>query len=236
MQYHIIGQGKLGRSIAALCSKNGLAYQLWGRQDKYHLEGVVYICVPEDQISTVAQQIEFGPIVLHSSGSLGLEALHPHQKIGCLHPVQSFVNPTIALPETRIPATFQGDETLLKSIQPFIDACGFHIFPYHGSRLSYHTAAVISGNFATILFHQAVSLLCEEGMHFDDACALLLPLAQQSLENAPKGTLAEVLTGPIARGQYPLINTQLHNLQQHHPHLAPLYDIMTKIGLNSCNY
>ena len=136
MEFHIIGKGKLGRSLAALCAQNNLDCHLWGREDQYHLNGVVYICVPESQIALVAQKIEIGPIVLHSSGSLGLEVLPPHHQIGCLHPVQSFVDPDIALPNDPIPTTFQGKIEILEHIRPLIDACNFTIFPYAGSRLS----------------------------------------------------------------------------------------------------
>ena len=89
---------------------------------------------------------------------------------------------------------------------------GFTVYPFMGNRLAYHTAAVLSGNFTTILFSLAKEVLNREGYSDEMAAALLYPLADQSLSNAKHGLLKEVLTGPIARKQSSLIDAQRENL------------------------
>ena len=235
---HIIGAGKLGRTLSVLLTTREISHTLHMRDFPSTLSGLIYCCVPEDAIQSVAEQLVLDQhsILLHASGSLGLEILNPHtHRIGCLHPIQSFPGPEISIP-TIIPATFQCHpeeyEYLWPTIQWFAELVGFELYHYTGSRLNYHTAAVISGNFATILLHQAASLLVKEGMSLKDACQLLQPLAITSIANGHKGSLSDVLTGPIARQQDALIQTQATNLS-FDKDLQDLYHLMVKIAAKS---
>lgn len=235
---HIIGAGKLGRTLSVQLTNREVPHTLHYRTFNKDLCGLIYCCVPEDAIADVASQLTLNPdsILLHASGSMGLEVLHPHtRRIGCLHPIQSFPGPEISIPKT-IPATFQCNpaehEYLWPTIQWFAGLLGFELYHYTGSRLNYHTAAVISGNFATILLHQAANLLVKEGLSIRDACQLLQPLATTSIANAHKGTLADVLTGPISRQQDALLETQANNLS-FDPDLQALYNLMVKIAAKS---
>ena len=232
---HIIGAGKLGRTLSILLSNRSITHTLHRRDFPSDLSGFIYCCVPEDMIGVVANQLQLDrqSILVHASGSMGLDVLHPHTRhIGCLHPIQSFPGPETSIP-TVIPATFQchpeDHAYLWPIIQWFANLVGFELYHYTGSRLNYHTAAVISGNFATILLHQAASLLVKEGLSLEDACRLLQPLATTSIANAHKGSLSDVLTGPIAREQQTLLQVQAQNLS-FDPDLQELYNLMVKIA------
>ncbi len=233
-QIHIIGQGKLGRSISHILKKKSIIHQFHGREFKDIRDGLIYLCLPEDIIPVVAQEIQPSPkvILFHPSGSLDIDSLHPHDNIGCLHPIQSFAGPEINIPHP-IPATFQclpsRKDVLLPLANQFAELLGFTLFPFSGSRLSYHTAAVISGNFATIIFHQAVQILVNQGVPQQAAIELLHPLAVQSIQNASKGTLQQTLTGPVIRNQLDLLHRQKENLEQD-PLLQTLYEIVVKLA------
>ena len=207
MQIHIIGQGRLGLSLATILNQQSIPYTIHDRSFPSKLSGLVYICVPEITIADVAKQIEYHPdvCVLHASGSIGLEVFPVQEgNIGCLHPIQSFPGPQVHIPES-IPATVLYGTHISNSaktdILTFIKWVGFTVYPFTGNRLAYHTAAVLSGNFTTILFSLAKEVLKREGYSDEIASNLLYSLANQSLSNSTHGSLEEVLTGPIARGQ-----------------------------------
>ena len=227
----IIGTGRLGSAVSTILQQNSIPHTMLGRANTYNLTGIVYICVPENAIATVANSIVPHPnvLVLHSSGSLGPETLHKHQHIGCLHPIQSFTLPLQEIPKI-IPATFQGDDRYLTFVEKFASMCNFQLYKFTGDRLAYHTAAVVAGNFATILFHSAVELLNKQGFSFEDACAILHPLAVQSITNARNGALQQVLTGPISRNQIEIIEKQLQHLHTIYPELEKVYGTCVQVA------
>lgn len=217
LNIHIIGQGKLGRSISKILELQQIPHQIHGRNYPTTLEGLVYVCVSETEIPSVLETLDYQScIVVHASGSLGLEVFPSHAvEIGCLHPIQSFPGIEVHIP-TLIPATLlshpQISMTNHDCIEQFAKQIGFHLHNFQGSRLSYHTAAVLSGNCLTILFSVAKEVLIREGYTESDAANLLFALAEQSLHNAKNGTLKDVLTGPIARQQTELLERQHSNL------------------------
>jgi len=223
MKITIIGKGKLGRSVSYLLNKNSVKHSLLGRKVSYPCAGLVYICVPESQITTVARTITDADIVLHSSGSIGIEVLGNHKYVGCLHPIMTFPGPEIAMPEGEIPATFVGSTNINDHIRAFVTQLGFSLYPYSGAKNIYHSASVISGNFSTILLHAAATILAQEGVSYQDALKMVYPLALQSLQNAPRGTLHRVLTGPISRNETELLKEHIDALKIKNPELSELY-------------
>ena len=235
MQIHIIGKGRLGLSLGTILTQQSIPHSIHGRSFPSDLCGIVYICVPEVAIADVAMQIEYHPdvCVLHASGSLGLEVFPmPETNIACLHPIQSFPGPQIHIPES-IPATLQCGDHISDSAQTnilsFTKWLGFTVYPFLGNRLAYHTAAVLSGNFTTILFSLAKEVLQREGYSDDMAANLLYSLASQSLSNSTHGSLKEVLTGPISRSQSSILKAQKLEFGWD-PDLSDLYEQFVKLA------
>jgi predicted short-subunit dehydrogenase-like oxidoreductase (DUF2520 family) len=235
MQIHILGQGRLGRSVAHILSRQSIPHTTYGRSFPTNVRGLVYICVPEAVIQNVANQLTYHQevCVVHASGSMGLDVFPiPDANIACLHPIQSFPGPEIRIPDS-IPATLECGHGITQIARSNIDKLanqlGFTVYPFLGNRLAYHTAAVLSGNFTTILFSIAKEVLKREGYNDDMAANLLYALANQSLSNAKHGSLQKVLTGPIARGQSALLNAQQEHLDWD-PELADLYTQFVKLA------
>ena len=235
LDIHIIGKGKLGRSLSAVLRRTNIPHSLYGRDYPHSLQGIVYICVSEDSIESVAHKLYYHKncVVVHASGSLGLDVFPPHAvEIGCLHPIQSFPGPEIHLPSS-VPATLQSHESAslesIRRMKQLATCLEFSLYPFIGNRLTYHTAAVLSGNFTTILFSLATELLIKEGYSATQASQLLYSLAEQSLQNASKGTLEEVLTGPIARHQKDVLKKQQQHLSWD-PLLEQLYGTFVNIA------
>lgn len=235
MQIHIIGQGRLGLSLETILTHRSIPHTIHDRSFPSRLNGLVYICVPEVAIADVTKNIEYHSdvCVLHASGSIGLEVF-PIQEanIGCLHPIQSFPGPQVHIPES-IPATLQYGTHISDGAQTdiltFTKWLGFTVYPFLGNRLAYHTAAVLSGNFTTILFSLAKEVLKREGYSDEMAANLLYPLASQSLSNSTHGSLKEVLTGPIAREQSSILEAQKKELRWD-PELSRLYEQFVKLA------
>ncbi len=235
MEIHIVGLGKLGRSLSHILTTKDIPHTVHGRDFPTVMNGIVYLCVSESALSTVATKIKYfnDTIVLHASGALGLEIFPPNaSQVACLHPIQSFAGPEFDIP-TEIPATLLCHPKLTSdtknAIQEFATLCNFTVYPFVGSRLTYHTTAVLSGNCTTILFSLAKELLVQEGYTTEQASDLLYALASQSLRNAKSGDLQSVLTGPIARQQHELLERQQENLQWD-PSLQDLYGAFVSVA------
>jgi predicted short-subunit dehydrogenase-like oxidoreductase (DUF2520 family) len=180
----------------------------------------VLLAVPDGALAQVAKQWT-GPFpVLHCSGALTVDVLRPLSPAGSFHPLMTFPGPEKAIPDlTGVPAVLDGDPAALAFGKSVADALGMHVLDVPGDRRLYHAAAVLSGNFATVLLAHAAQVLEAAGVPRDQAGIALLPLALESLRNAahdPAGSL----TGPIARGDDAVVES----------HRAALADV----GLTDC--
>src|ERR1041385_378710 len=80
----VVGAGRVGSAIAARLHERGVGR----RGDDAEL---CLLCVPDRAIADVAAAIEPGPWVAHVSGATPLEALDPHERRFCIHPLQTIV-------------------------------------------------------------------------------------------------------------------------------------------------
>jgi predicted short-subunit dehydrogenase-like oxidoreductase (DUF2520 family) len=231
MKITIIGKGKLGRTISYILNSKSIKHSLLGRKERYRINGLVYICVPENQIEIVAKSITGATVVIHASGALDLKPLDGHECVGILHPIMTFLGPEYDIPSIPIPATCSGDKDAIPLITSFAKQLNFTVYPYEGSRTLYHCAAVLSGNFSTILLHSAAKVLSSQGVPYEDALQMLHPLMLQSVINAPQGILKDVLTGPLQREQTEVINKQIKALNSDSPELSTLYQSFIEVYL-----
>src|SRR5690606_24106560 len=138
--------------------------------------------------------------VLHCSGALPVDILRPHQPAGSLHPLMTFPGPALGLPALDgVPAAIDGDPEALAFATALVASLGMRPLRVTGDRRLYHAAAVIAGNFATVLLAHASEALAAAGVPADQAGEALLPLALESLRSAASDPAAR-LTGPVARG------------------------------------
>ncbi len=221
MHIGILGAGRLGSTLAVLLSRAGHTVQLCKRGvlPTAECDGVL-LTVPDGALEDVAKQWT-GPFpVLHCSGALTVDVLRPLSPAGSFHPLMTFPGPTNAIPDlTGVPAVIDGDPEAQAFGQAVADALGMHILEVPGDRRLYHAAAVLSGNFATVLLAHAAAALEAAGVPHDQAGTALLPLALESLRNAahdPAGSL----TGPVARGDDAVV-------QSHR-------DALADVGLTDC--
>lgn len=227
----LIGRGRLGTALAAEASAAGLDVRLAGRDG---VSGacagaeLALLCVPDSEIEpacgTVAELASPPPLVAHTSGATGLEALERARRAGCetfsLHPLQ-----TVPEGERRLagaPAAISGSgEAALEAGRALAKALGMRPFelPDEG-RAAYHAAASIASNFLVALEESATELLAAAGL--PDGRELLAPLVLRTAANwADRGGAA--LTGPIARGDEATVARHLAAIDELAPELRPLY-------------
>ena len=86
-------------------------------------------------------------------------------------------------------------------------------------------AALASSGLVALLavVEEVFSALNRDPETLGSALSLVEPLIGQTLEDLHQGTLEDVLTGPVARGDEDTIRAHLDALTDETPHLVPLY-------------
>jgi predicted short-subunit dehydrogenase-like oxidoreductase (DUF2520 family) len=123
----------------------------------------------------------------------------------------------------RIPAAISGEEGARRAAIDLARALDFEVFDFDGDRRLYHAAAVLSGNFATVLLARAAELLASQGVDEAKARRVLAPLAIRSIQNAARAAPEDVLTGPVARRDHQVIQSHLDALKEIAPEQVDLY-------------
>ena len=245
--FSVVGAGRLGTSLARALTRRGWGLEALVDRDPAAARearrivgrghagtdirlaaargaGVVFVCVPDDAVETVARALArsgadwAGRTVFHTSGLLPSAALEPLRRRGArvasLHPVRSF-------PErTGGPRLFRG---IVWAVEGDADAVrlGARIARSLGGRpirLSveakplYHAACCVASNFLVALEAAAAGLLSEAGVGRATAARALFPLIQGTLRNVKELGWTKALTGPLARGDVRTVRRHLEAL------------------------
>lgn len=196
----LMGQGRLGRSLALLLPERGVSVVAWRRGELVPDADLHWILVPDGAVAEVAGLVPRGALVLHGSGALDVDVLRPHAPAGSLHLLQSFPGPDVALPALDgVPAALAGDAEAVQAARRLALRLG--LVPVHvpGDRRLYHAAAVLAGNLGTVLFDQACQVLAAAGVPPHRCAEALGPLAIGSVRQAVRSHPLDALTGPVAR-------------------------------------
>ena len=209
---NVIGRGRAGSAVAARLGERGVEL----REDAE----VVLLCVPDRAIAEVAAAIEPGPWVAHVSGATPLAALDPHERRFSVHPLQTFTL-------ERGPEQLDGAWAAVTAETSEARAAGLELAETLGlrpfdladaDRTLYHAGAAIASNYLVTLYRAASRL-------FEDAGAppeALVPLMTRTIENGFQ------LTGPIARGDWAVVDAHLGALHEAHPELEPMYRVLAE--------
>ncbi len=200
LRFGIVGRGRLGTSLEALLRAGGAEVDLRGRGEGTPDAPIVLLAVPDAAIRDAAALVAPGHVLLHASGASSVDVLRPYAPAGSFHPLMTFPGVQTALPDlTGVAAAVAGDAEAVVAGRLLASALGMVAVEVPGERALYHAAAVMAGNFATVLLAEAASVLERAGVDARAARAMLAPLAIQSLRNAIDDP-ARALTGPVARG------------------------------------
>jgi predicted short-subunit dehydrogenase-like oxidoreductase (DUF2520 family) len=198
----LIGPGRAGLSVAAALESAGHTVSGFvGSNDDptEAAEGVdaLILSVPDRRIAEVAKRVRpvDSTVLLHLSGSQGLEVLAPHARRGSMHPLVPLPNAEVGAVRLSAGATFAvaGDpmaEELARSVG------GRTVVVRDENRAAYHAAACIAANHVVALMGQVERVAASIGLDLE----VFLGLSRAALADVEAlGTLA-ALTGPASRG------------------------------------
>lgn len=211
---NVIGRGRVGSALHARLRERGVELRHDGAE-------LVLLCVPDRAIAEVAAAIEPGPWVAHVSGATPLAALEPHERRFSVHPLQTFTldRGPEQLDGAWAAVTAESDDARALG-RELTETLGLRPFDLaDGARTLYHAGAAIASNYLVTLYRAAARL-------FDDAGAppeALVPLMTRTIENGFQ------LTGPIARGDWHVVEAHLEAIGADQPRLQQLYHVLAEV-------
>jgi predicted short-subunit dehydrogenase-like oxidoreductase (DUF2520 family) len=194
---------------------------------------LVVLAVPDAQVAAVAASLPWraGLAAVHCSGALGLDVLEPARRQGtlpgCLHPLQTFPSgesPSEAASRFRgITCGVEGAAPLGSLLERIVRDLGATPVRLEGvDRALYHAAAVLVSNDVVALAAAAQRTWALAGLPPAGAREALGPLLLAAASNAARQSPEEALTGPVARGDVPIVERHLRALEAD-PELRDLY-------------
>jgi len=177
---------------------------------------VVLIAVPDSAIPEVARELAAAEwpqsakrVILHTSGALSSGILAPLRQfgasVGSLHPLQSFSGVGTPSLDGCIFAV-EGDAGAIRvarSIARALDGQILLLDP--AAKPLYHAAATMAAGQVLAELEAAIQIFASLGMKRREALRALLPLTRQVLENLERLGPRPAWTGPLARGDFSVI-------------------------------
>jgi predicted short-subunit dehydrogenase-like oxidoreductase (DUF2520 family) len=212
----VVGRGRVGGAVAARLVERGVAVleAADGATD------LVVLCVPDHAIASVAAAVVPGPWVAHVSGATRLAALDPHERRFSVHPLQTFTR-------DRGPEQLDGAWGAVTGMTPdavergtwLARALGLRPFPLSDDRrVVYHAGAAVASNYLVTLYRAAARLVAEAGVPPE----ALVPLMRRTIDNGFD------LTGPIARGDWAVVDAHLQAIAEDAPDLERMYRVLAE--------
>lgn len=163
------------------------------------------IAVSDDAIAPISTQLPFeNRLVVHTSGSVSIDALDHKNRKGVFYPLQTF-SKNKALDFSTIPLCLES-ETDYEFLENVAKSISNEVYKINSEqRKSMHVAAVFVNNFVNHLY-QIGNEICEENkVSFEILKPLLLETAQKVLTLTP----AAAQTGPAIRNDQKTIASHL---------------------------
>lgn len=230
----VIGRGRLGFAIVQRLRGKGhpVADPLARDWQASELEGasVVLLCVPDEQIATVAERVQSAvrssvprvPIG-HCSGATSLSVLG-HGDVFSMHPLLA-VTGTECPPWDGAAAAVAGSSAGALAVATEL-ASGLGLEPVtirEADRSAYHAAASMASNYLVALECAAERLAAGVGLGREPMAALV----RGTVENCARRG-AHALTGPVVRGDEQTVARQRAAVAERAPDLLAVFDSLTE--------
>lgn len=187
--------GPIGRDAAAIASAA-------------HGVDLVVIATTDAAVAEVAALIEPDPdtVIAHVSGSLGLDALAPHQRVASLHPIMSLPTPELGAERLRGGWFATAGDPVAIEIAEALG--GQHFEVADGDRALHHAAACVAANHIVALLGQVERIAASIGAPVEP----YLAMSADVVDNVRRLGAVAALTGPAARGDDATIERHLATL------------------------
>jgi predicted short-subunit dehydrogenase-like oxidoreductase (DUF2520 family) len=202
---------------------------------------VILIAAPDDEIAGVAKELARiggeelrGKVVLHTSGALNARVLDPVKACGAavasMHPLQSFSGVAAPVLEGRVFAV-EGDSLGVRVARQIARSLGGSPVQIPGGKkILYHAAATMAASNVLAIEEAATQLLISVGMKRGQATRALLTLTRQVLENMEQLGPRAAWTGPLARGDFNVVEAHLEALRESPAEFALTHEALNRLG------
>ena len=165
------------------------------------------IAVSDDAIAAVSSQLPFeNRLVVHTSGSVSLDALDKKNRKGSFYPLQTF-SKKAEVDFSQIPIFLESenesDFELLKNVAEIVSNKVYKI--NSEQRKALHVSAVFVNNFVNHLYQIGNEICVENNVPFEVLKPLILETANKVMTLSPK----EAQTGPAIRNDKQTIASHL---------------------------
>jgi len=207
----------------------------------------IFVCTPDDVVPAVAASLAGlhigwrGINLAHTSGSISSSIFAPvaaaGARVSSLHPAVSFSGAADDWKKFH-GAIFgiEAPDTALEAVRELVHELGASAVTIPaGQKTAYHLACVLASNYLVTL-HSLAQQICRESTT-DEARlrTLLVQLSQDTLTSLSAQAPAQVLTGPIMRGDAGTVAAHLELLRSTFPHLVEIYVALGKETLKLAN-
>lgn len=206
-------------------------------QELKSLSGVILFAVPDSMIQHVYQQVKDkcapGSCLIHFSGFHSSKIFIGADELGfsraSMHPNLSFADPDIAY--LNLPSCIfglEGDESGMRiAIELVEDISGKYVILSEEGKVAYHLAAVICSNFVVGLAALAEKIYSNCGV--GDFRGVMSNLIFNVTQNISAKGVKESLTGPVARGDWQIVEKEREVFEKIFPQFTLLYDNLVEV-------
>ena len=200
-------------------------------------KGILLVCIPDDALKNLGVilknwELENLSSIIHTSGAISSKIfdliLNLPKDVGkaTLHPVKAFADPSKSFKDLKgvyfgIEGNPKGVHDALKIVKTL---GGIPIEITSEQKFLYHLSAVFSSNFLVELFWIARLLQSKCGIPDSISKDMILKLMRGTIENLSKLSLQKALTGPVARGDWELIEKEHLTLNKTFPEFVAFFD------------
>jgi predicted short-subunit dehydrogenase-like oxidoreductase (DUF2520 family) len=185
---------------------------------------LIIIAVSDDAIAIVSAQITLkNQLVVHTSGSVSMDALNSKNRHGVFYPLQTFsVSKEIdfKLIPICLEATTRKDYQILEKVAKSISDVTYNI--NSEERKALHVAAVFVSNFVNHLYQIGNELCLENDLSFE----ILKPLITETANKIQTLSPTQAQTGPAKRNDTQTIKAHLSFLTNDNQ--KEIYKLLTK--------
>ena len=189
------------------------------------VEADVYIlAISDDAIEEVSAQLPFkNRLVVHTSGSVPMQAISSSQKKGVFYPLQTFSKDKLVDFGT-IPFCLEAeDEEGMRVLKQLALTLSDKIYEISSAQRNVlHVSAVFVNNFTNYLFSLGDEICREHDIPFE----ILYPLIQETAEKITKMNPSMAQTGPAVRNDFKTIERHLEILTDNSQ--KEIYQTLTK--------
>jgi predicted short-subunit dehydrogenase-like oxidoreductase (DUF2520 family) len=212
------------RDLANLADfPSGFTAQTFTEISRHTADVVVILAVSDDAIPAIAEKIPNNCVVMHTSGSVALNALtQTHRAV--LYPLQSFSRARNVDWHNLPIITEASTDNAFNVVQSIAQHLSTRVEHFNSAqRLHLHLAAVMVNNLVNHLFGLSAGYLHSQQLPFD----LLHPLIRETAAKVGEMQPLDAQTGPAKRNDQTTIDRHLA-LLQNHPDAHAVYQLLTE--------